>query len=172
MAKQQNKKIKPVGNLPLFLSIAICAVAVVAMIIALCVPKEERGEFTPPPFEANAVSGVPTVNDALGYSEIYQDGMGFSAWVCGNVTMNGKDARVYFTNPAANTVWLKVRLLDASGNILGESGILKPGEYVEHVTLTSELAMGMGISIKIMAYEPETYHSEGAVVLNTAIGNY
>ncbi len=163
MEEKQLKKL-------LYIMAFLCAFCVVIMTVVLCIPKEERGEFTPPPFEAAAVSGVPTVDENLGYSEIYRDGMGFSAWACGNVTMNGKNARVYFTNPDDNTVWLKVRIMDTAGNILGESGILKPGEYAEHVTLESELAAGTKISVKIMAYEAETYHSEGAVVLNTAIG--
>lgn len=148
----------------------LCAFCVVVMTVVLCIPKEKRGEFTPPPFEANAISGVPTVDESLGYSEIYREGMGFSALICGGVTVDGKNARVYFTNPADNTVWLKVRIMDTAGNILGESGILKPGEYVEHVTLGGELAVGTKISIKIMAYEAETYHSEGAVVLGTTVG--
>jgi hypothetical protein len=162
MKEKQLKKL-------LYIMALLCALCVTVMTVALCMPKEESAVFTPPPFEADAVSGVPTVDESLGYSEIYRQGMGFSALVCGNVTADGLDAKVYFTNPAENTVWLKLRIMDAEGNILGETGILKPGEYVECVTLAEELGEGTKISLKIMAYEAETYHSEGAVILNTAI---
>ena len=148
----------------------LCVFCVVIMVLVLCTPKKEKGEFIPPPFEVNAVSGVPTVDERFGYGEIYRNGMAFSAWICGNVTIEGNNARLYFTNPPNNTVWLKIRIMDTEGSILGESGILKPGEYVELVTLGSELDVGTKISLKIMAYEAETYRSEGAVVLNTAIG--
>ena len=164
MAKQKKN-----DHFAIYAVAAVCAVAVIAMIIVLSVPKVERGEFVPPPFEENAISGSPTVDKHLGYSKISSDQMPFCAWVCGNVTLNGNAARLYFTNPAENSVWLKVRLMDEGGDIVGESGILKEGEYVEYVTLTKKLAPGDAITIKIMAYEVDTYHSEGAVILTSAV---
>lgn len=159
---------KQLKNL-LYFTAFLCALCLAVMTFSLCVSKVERGEFTPPPFDANAVNGTPEVDASLGYGEIYREEMGFSVWLCGSVTMEGKNARLYFTNPDGNTVWLKARIMDAEGNILGESGILKPGSYVEHVTLASEPCEGTNISVKIMAYRAETYHSEGAIVLNTTI---
>lgn len=168
MKKQtkQNNKLLPVA-------VSVCAVAVIAVIamaVVLCIPKKQKGPFVPPAFEPNAVSGTPTVDTNLGYSEIYQEGMNFRAWVCGNVTLTGKSANVYFTNPDTNEVWMKLRISDEAGNILGESGILKPGEYVKTVELTEAIAIGTKVHLKIMTYEPETYYSEGAVGLITQIG--
>ena len=96
--------------------------------------------------------------------------MAYRFAVCGNVLMDGKQALVYFTNLAENDTWTKLRIYDESGNVLGESGLVKPGEYVQYVTLTKELAPGTPIKLKIMGYEPDTYTSAGAVVLNTQIG--
>lgn len=150
---------------------AVCVLAVAVMVSALALGPEPRQlPFTPPPFETDAVTGAPQVPDALGYSRIYQDGMTFFAWICGNVTMEGNAATVYFTNPEENTVWLKLRVLDERGNILGETGLLCPGEYVETVALAKRLPTGTKIKLKIMAYEPDTYYSEGAVTMNTTIG--
>ena len=67
-------------------------------------------------------------------------------------------------------MWLKVRVLDAEGNLLGESGLLRPGGYVRTVTLERSPAPGTRIKLKVMGYMPETYRSAGTLVLNTAIG--
>ena len=56
-----------------------------------------------------------------------------------------------------------------SGELLGETGLIRPGEYVQSVTFDTVPASGATISMKVMAYEPETYHSAGAVTLNTTI---
>lgn len=149
---------------------AVLAVLALGMIVALCLPKSATAEFTPPPFDGNAVSGVPEVAEELGYSSPYKEGMAYRFSVCGNVTLEGSDAVVYLTNPAENHVWLKVRILDAGGKALGESGLIRPGEYVRSVSLSSVPAKGTKLKLKIMGYEPDTYQSAGAATLNTTIG--
>ena len=66
-------------------------------------------------------------------------------------------------------MWLKVRVLDEKGNTLGETGLVRPGEYVQSVELDTVPKTGTPIVLKIMAYQPDTYYSEGAVSLNTTI---
>lgn len=149
----------------------VFAAVLILMVVVLCIPKEaEKGEFVPPAFDSAAVTGTPEVDEALGYTELYQDGMAYRVSVCGVVTMDGKDAVVYFTNAESNEKYLKLRVLDAVGNILGESGLLKPGEYVKSVELTEKLAAGTKIKLKIMGYEPEDYSSAGSVSLNVTVG--
>lgn len=165
---QQNK---PTQNKQVPILAAVFAVVVIIMIVALSVPKEaERGEFVPPAFDSSAVVGTPEVPDGLGYSAPFQEGMAYRFAVCGNVLMDGKQALVYFTNPAENETWTKLRVYDENGNVLGETGLIKPGEYVQYVELDKELAPGTPIKLKIMGYEPDTYLSAGSVVLNTQIG--
>lgn len=163
------KKRKTKESRVLSIAVVICAAAVVAMVIALCVPKVERGEFQPPPFDVNAQIGTPTVDERLGYSKLSHDQLSFTAWLCGGVTVKDEAARLYFTSPEDNTVWLKVRLFNAKGDVIGESGIIRPGEYVEYVQLTKRLSVGDAIAIKVMAYEAETWRSEGAVTLNAKV---
>lgn len=144
------------------------AIALGVMLFALLkTPDAETAAFVPPPFEENAVSGTPEVPEELGYSSPYREGMGYRFSVCGDVTTEGENAIVYFTNPAGNETWLKLRILDGSGNLLGETGLLKPGEYVRSVHLNAPLADGAAVCLKIMGYEPDTYHSAGAVTLRT-----
>lgn len=163
--RKKNKKVSVL--LPV---LAVCFVlALAGMVAALCRPGEQA-PFSPPPFEPAAVQGKPEVPEGLGYSSPYKEGMSYRFSVCGNVTMEGTGAVVYLTNPAGNAVWLKVRVLDAEGNLLGESGLLRPGEYVRTVTLERSPAPGTRIKLKVMGYMPETYRSAGTLVLNTAIG--
>lgn len=150
---------------------AACILALIGMILALIYGGSGATEFTPPPFEAAAVQGTPEVPEELGYSSPYAEGMSYRFSVCGNVVMDGSEAVVYLTNPAENEVWLKLRILDENGNRLGETGLIKPGEYVKAVFLEKPLEAGTKIRLKIMGYEPETYRSAGAIVMNTAIGN-
>lgn len=151
----------------LLMAAILCALSLAVMIIALCHPNSETGEFIPPPFEATAQTGIPTVSDDLGWQEL--DAQAFRVSVCGKIIPNEKTADVWLTNPETNTVWLKLRVLDTEGNILGETGLVKPGEYVQSVTLGNVPKAGTKIALKLMAYAPHTYYSEGAVTLETTI---
>lgn len=125
------------------------------------------GEFTTPPFDSSTVVGTPTVPDGLGWQEL--DAQAYKVGICGKFIPNRNTADVWLTNPAKNTVWLKVRVLDEKDNTLGETGLIKPGEYVQSVELDTVPKAGTPIVLKIMAYQPDTYYSEGAVSLNTTI---
>lgn len=165
--KQKPKKDKAVPLL-----CGVLAVVLIVMVTALFFGrKQETAEFAPPPFDPAAVAGVPEVPESLGYISPYQEGMGYRFSVCGNVVLEGSSAVIYLTNPAENEVWLKLRVLDENGNLLGETGLVKPGEYVKDVALTENLPAGAPIQLKIMGYEPETYLSAGSATLNTAIGD-
>lgn len=151
-------------NLPLILAAAICILSLVAMILALTAQKQPQiaGEFTPPPFDSAAKVGTPAVPDGLGYSEL--DCQVYRVSLCGKL---GEGGDIWLTNPESNEVWLKVRVLDENGIILGETGLVRPGEYVQTVKMTSVPKSGTPVTLKIMAYEPETYYSAGAASLNT-----
>lgn len=150
---------------------AICFLAIAGMVLILYFSggQSRTGEFLPPAFETSAELGIPIVDQNLGWSEIYQDGMEFKAGVCGNVVTDNDTAIVYFTNSDKFDAWLKLRILNKEDEIFGETGLLKPGEYVKSIKLTGKISDGDSIRLKIMAYEPETYYSLGTVTLNTTI---
>ena len=151
----------------LFLAGILCILALVSMVLALIFGRThtQSSSFTPPPFDSSAESGTPVVPEELGWTEIYQE-----CSICGNVIASGGVADVYFTNSSEQEIWLKLRVLDEDGNIIGETGLVKPGEYVKSVSIDKDISDGSSIKLKIMAYEPETYYSAGAVTLNTKIG--
>lgn len=148
----------------------VCLATVIGMLLTLLLAgrNAKQPEFVPPAFEAAAEAGMPTVTDSS-WTRIHRDGMDFSAHLCGRITRNGDSADVYFTNDSGNTVWLKLRILDENDRILAETGLLKPGEYVRTVRFTKIPRSGAAIKLKIMAYEPETYYSAGAVTLHTTL---
>ena len=160
---------KQMKNYILPLAAVLCAVSLAVMVFALTRQEvqTEMGEFTPPPFDGGAVVGSPAVPEGLGWQEL--DAKVYKAGICGKFIPKGNTADVWLTNPESNTVRLKVRVLDEKGNTLGETGIIKPGEYVQSVELDNVPKAGKPIVLKIMAYQPDTYYSEGAVSLNTTI---
>ncbi len=161
MVKQKNKLLIAVSIL--------CIISVATMLIVLNFTKSEEASdnFMPPSFEQNAIQGIPDVPDDLGWSEV--DAQVYKASVCGIVVLEGDRADVWFTNPSDSSVWLKLRVLDERGNIIGETGIIRPGEYVQRITFTTIPNDGDTIGLKVMGYEPETYYSAGSVTLNTTV---
>ncbi len=148
----------------------LCAVLFVGVVVVLSWPdgQEELPSFVPPPFDATAIVGMPTITDSS-YMPIYQEGMSYVAHICGRVVVVGDAADVYFTNDAGNNVWMKLRVADGEGNVIGETGLIKPGEYIKSVRFDRAPGVGTKLRMKIMAYEPDTYYSAGAVTLNTVV---
>ena len=145
---------------------------VIAVLSVLCVAfvgcAEEKPQFVPPAFDANAVVGDHGVAEGTnGYSVLDARGV-YKVGVCGVVKVVDNKADVWFNNPAENAVWLKLRVHNKkTGEILGETGLIKPGEYVQTVTFITAPSKGDEIVLRVMSYEPETYYSKGEVTLNT-----
>lgn len=147
-----------------------CMLSLIAMLVVLTnMEPDVRVEFTPPPFEAAAQTGTPEVPEELGWGEV--DAQLFKAWVCGKLIPEGDSVDIWLTNPEDSGVWLKLRALDADGNLLGETGLLRPGEYVRSVALETVPPEGTTLYLKLMTYEPDTYHSAGATKIETKISS-
>ena len=145
----------------------ICAVCVAVLLIVLLQGSGQVVRFTPPPFEETAVAGVPELTAADGYQPI--DARLFRFSICGALSLEDGAADVWLTNDAENSVWMKVRLSDTEGNVLGETGLIRPGEYVQRVRLVSPPQMTTDVVLTVMSYEPETYYSMGSVTLYTSL---
>lgn len=158
-AEKTDKTIRVLGG--------VLTVLMIVMIAALCFPESiPKGEFTPPAFEDSALQGIPEVDECLAYQEVYRDGMAYRLYVCCVPAISGNELTVYFTSADTNEKYLKLRVLDEKGNMLGESGLLKAGEYVRTVTLSKELSTDTKIELKVMGYEPEDYSSAGSISIN------
>lgn len=173
--KEKTTKAKKPDVIIIALLVAI-AVAITVTVVALAIlnsrennaeKSSETAAFVPPPFEEDAEQGAPDVPENMGYREVYREGMSFRASICGEVNISEGNADVYFTNSAENSLWMKLRIFDASGKVIAETGLIKPGEYLKTVSFDTVPKNGEKISMKIMTYEPDTYYSGGAVALNT-----
>ena len=147
----------------------LCVLSIIVMVAVISNAPQNNAEFIPPDFEVEAIKGIPEPPQELGWSELYQNGMNYRVGICGNIIAYQDIADIYFSNAKENKVWLKLRILDENNNIIGETGLLKPDEYVKSVKLDVSIHDGQKVKLKIMAYAPETYYSEGSVVLNTNI---
>lgn len=158
---KKNNRIVLLAGLCCLLSLAVMAA------VLLAGNRQEPQSFTPPPFDPAAVAGTPDVPENLGWGEL--DAQVYKASVCGYLVSEDGKADVWLTNPETNAVWLKLRILDSQGNILGETGLIKPGEYVQRVSFATVPKAGEAVTLKLMAYEPETYYSAGSVTLKTQV---
>lgn len=166
----QNSKHK-ISDTTLIAVVCILVIAVIAVGIALIFINRSNQvdppKFVPPEFDSEATAGTPSVPDGLGYLEVYKEGMSFNSFVCGEVKIVDSKADIYFTNPEKNTLWMKLRIFDDKGNIIAETGLIKPNEYLQTVSFDKLPANNSKIVMKIMTYEPDTYYSGGSVSLNT-----
>ena len=140
--------------------------------------------ISPSLLDKNRLSGVPSdIPEEQGYRSYSAEGVCDVA-LCGNPLIDGKSVRLLLTNPESNTVWLRAEIYsvsftyDTSGNItaaspdkkLGESGFIRPGEYVETVSLSRKLKEDkVYVMIKIATYVEETGTSNGYFYINTAL---
>ena len=148
-----------------WLVVALATLSIAAVIIGIKL--SEKPEFVPPEFDEKAKTGFPSVSEDLGFADANING--FEVYVCSKITFEDGNAKVFFTNSEKNNVWAKIRVIDEEGKIIGESGLLKSGEYIEKTPFTYTPEKGSKIKIKVMLYEPETYRSEGAIFLEAVI---
>ena len=135
--------------------------------------------------ELNALPGEPAaLPQELGYSQFVQPGFGVLC-LCANPVVDEKDVSLYLTNPPGNPhqlraeVYAAVPRTDASGQLswapgklLGRTGFLEPGTYVEKVTLNKALPAGeTRIMVKAALRNAKSGSSEGFVYLNMVIVN-
>ncbi len=162
-AKNKNKERLPAGVI-----VALVLLLFSLLLYGVCslIATRNQTHFTPPAYDLSAKEGRPEIAHELGWGEIWQEGMEFKAGVCGLVVMENSQADIYFAN-LEGIAFLKLRVLDAEGNILGETGVIRPGWYVPTVKLDSLPEDGAPITLKIMAYSPEDWSSLGSVLLNT-----
>lgn len=122
----------------------------------ICFARGERA-FLPPKHEDSAGEGLSQAvrsYQELPVKEGYMVGM--------DTTPVFKDGKLYLhtVNKEGNTVWFLVRIYQKN-KLIGETGLLYPGECVEGIPCKKTLAEGEEVLVQIVAYEPETYHSEG-----------
>ena len=146
----------------------VCALSILVMGVVVF-RHNQTPPFRPPAFDAAAQTGTPAVAEAYQWTSL-EVTEGYTVSLCGKPTVEEDQAVVYFTAPQDNQVWVKLRLLSPTGEVLGESGVVRNGEYVERVTLTQTVTQDMPVVMQVVAYTPETWHSAGNVQLHATLG--
>ena len=153
--------------------LSIIAVGLSALLMLVLTKKSSPnivyGEFIPPEFDIKAEKGMPDTDDKS-YTAVHQDNMPFILHICGEVSVyDNSFADIYFTNDSSNTVWLKLRVFDSHDEVIAETGLIRPGEYIKTIEFNRAMSDNEAVKLRIMSYEPETYYSSGSVVLNSSI---
>lgn len=119
-----------------------------------------------------------------GYTQVSPPTGGCTIRFCGDPQIDGKDAYLYLTSLPVNThlvraeVYQAVAVTDKStgqsklepGKLLGSTGFIHPGTYVEKVTLDHRLKNPQTpVYIKIATRNPETGQSEGFFYVGTTL---
>ena len=123
--------------------------------------------FRAPEHEAGATEGIPSGENVQHYEKLpvregYAVGIDTSPLY--------RDGKLYLNvaNPKGNTVWFLVQVYKEDERI-AKTGIFYPNEYVEKISCSKNLSAGDNILNKVMAYEPDTYHSEGVAQISTLV---
>lgn len=126
-------------------------------------PDNAKHKFAIPEFDENVVDGYPEIDVDLNHFQAVSIDDGYTVSMCGKPSID-EDYRIYlyFTSPSDNVVWLRYIIYDNNGKELGESGVIKPGQYLKFSKLKRKLEEGETVIVKVISYEPETYYSHGS----------
>jgi len=127
-------------------------------------PQPTVGQFVPPPFDPTAVVGTPVIQSPDSYGTLELGDAATVSLYSTPVVRDGK-AAVYFAAHESSAAWVRLRLMDEQGSILGQTDLVKPGEYVQYITLARAVSSPHAVA-KILTYEPETYYSLGSATVN------
>lgn len=160
--------------------IGLAAVLVVAAALAAAYALYTR---EPDILDPNGQPGQPeALAQELGYTELYPQGLPCRVRLCATPRVDGKDVYLNLTNPDTNAHLLRAEIYSVQletdpstgqqkpvpGELLGKSGFLHPGTYVEVVRLDKGLNSGENpVYIKIALREEDTGHSGGFFYLGT-----
>ena len=147
---------------------AVLAVLIVASAVAAYF-LFKPAQLGHPDFDPAAVSGEPAVDERYGYSTLQVDEE-YRVMLCGVPANDGQTLELYLTNPADNGVWFRAELLDQAGEVLYATGVLRQGQHLPTIALPPPLSdRETPITVRIVAYEPDTWQSRGNVNLNLTI---
>lgn len=147
----------------LLLLMAILLISSISIYVLLSGQNNREESFIPPELEKNVEAGIPVhIDESLDYRELnVSDELTIS--LCGNLAVNQDYVDIYFTSNKENKVLSKIKLLDEDGTLIGESGLIKPDEYLKSIQLIETPKESKNVIAKVLTYEPDTFYSEGTV---------
>lgn len=153
----------------IFSAVLICAVIAVIVVLIVKMNQTVQGDFVKPEFDSSAtVADMDYLSSIQSFSKYYAND-DFGVAVVGEVYLINDKYQLYFCSLDINKNYLLVRIYDESGEVLlGQSGLVKPGECVEYVdAIAVPKNSDETITVKVLTYEPETYLSQGTFTIST-----
>lgn len=163
-------------NLRTGAAVALLVAVVLALSYALYTRKPEL-------IDPAETAGEPIALDAVyGYSELTPQGLPCTVRLCGTPKVEGKDIYLNLTSPEYNIYLMRAEVYSvklevnaatgeqkpAPDQLLGKTGYIHPGTYVEKLTLDKGLKNGENpVYIKIVLREEDGGHSGGSFYLGT-----
>ncbi len=117
-----------------------------------------------PDFEPGVASGAPEVEKEYAYSTLTVSD-DYIIKLCGVPKLDGKMLHLNLTNPKGNYVWFRAEVLNADGDIIGSTGVIKTNEYMPAIELAQAIGKDDKVTVRIVGYMPYTWHSAGNVNL-------
>ena len=131
---------------------------------------------------AETVGEPIALDEAYGYSELTPPSLACTVRLCGTPEVDGKDVYLYLTSVEYNAYLIRAEIYDVQmqvneatgekkpspGKLLGQTGFIHPGTYVEKLHLDKGLKNGENpVYIKIALRDEESGCSEGFFYLGT-----
>lgn len=154
-------------NNKMTIGLGVVLIILVLGIILLLININSKNKFVKPEFDKN----VTEIPEKLDYKKNeLKISEGYIVYLNPRPTIDNDYLKIDFISNKNNKIWIKVRVFDNNKKLIAESGLLKPGEYLEKVKLKGKVNTNVEITYKIMGYEMDNYLSAGSVSLNTRIG--
>lgn len=158
----------------------VLAAAVLAVVLAAVFLLERNSDL----IDQGELQGAPAaLEERYGYTELSPQGL-CTVRLCGNPLIDNKEVYLYLTNLPSNAHLIRAEIYEAAvsvndqtgaesyvpGKLLGRTGFIHPGTYVEELTLNKPLAADeTRVYIKIALRNAETGQSEGYFYLGTIL---
>lgn len=151
-------------------AIILVTILIILLIIIfiLLISIKNKSTFSKPNFDENISTKIP---EGLDYEDsIINISKNYSIYIDGLPTLKNEEIIINFISLENNNVWIKIRILNENEEIIGESGLVKPGEYLKNIKLKNNIPKNGEITYMIIGYEIDSYLSAGTIKLNTRVG--
>lgn len=142
---------------------ALLIIAIIAIIAVAGADKSPTVlDFVPPPFDENVKTGIPDpLPDSFGTLSISPE---LVVGLCALPKINDEEMQIgiFLTSHADNYCNIRLLVYAENGELLGESGLIKPGDHLPALELSSIPESGKPLRAVILSFEPDTYYSMGS----------
>ena len=147
--------------------LSVILLILIILIILLTISIKNKSTFKKPEFDKNVIENISSELDYQ--NKIIKVTDNYSLYIEPEPIINDNSLIINLISLDTNNILLKVRVLKED-EVVAETGLIKPGQYLEKVQLKKKLDVNDEIVYMVMGYEKDSYLSAGAIKLNTRIG--